>query len=172
MKIENEESQAIRWQREDRRFGNCLFLEVETWWNGAELWSDLDGWDDSWWWSWQMGTFGTETVFVSDVGDWFWKNLFEFLQNRTLITKLTCVNNAIRSGVWVAALHDLSFNIGSRVLQVTLFVGSDSVGCFVAAWKMSVKINDSIKLLKCHLTNLTWRRMSYPLGSSRKLVSK
>lgn len=52
-------------------------------------------------------TFGTETIFVSDVAN------FNEL--------------AIGSGVRVASLHDLSFGIRSAVLEVALLISSDAV---------------------------------------------
>jgi hypothetical protein len=60
-----------------------------------------------------MSALGSETVFVGDVCDG--------------------VDDAIGTGVRVAALHDLSLSVGAWVLEESLLVRSDSIRRLVAA---------------------------------------
>lgn len=56
-------------------------------------------------------TFGSESVLISDI---------------TNFNEL-----AVGCGVAVAALHNLSFTLCTRILQVTLLICPDSIRCFV-----------------------------------------
>ena len=72
----------------------------------------------------------------------------------------------------VASLHNLSLNICSWIFQVTLFVCSDSIWCFVAVSSgKNVSQNNGMRALKA-TWSITWTHMNYPPGLSRKLVSK
>lgn len=65
-------------------------------------------------------TGGTEAVFVGDVADF--------------------VDDAVGASVRVASLHDLSLSLGSKVLNVALLIGPDSVGGFVTVGEREMSI--------------------------------